>query len=542
MSCSRASTIDVESYLLDPAAAEFEAFREHFVGCSDCARAVARWAAFDAALLDAFATDGASRAAHPAPERLEAHLASGRAARAGLDREAQAIERHLSICPSCRTEMEVLEGYDPELLWSAVEASAALGEHPPAAEGEGGFVDWVRGLAGALLPGAGVRGAALPALAMAALAVVAIWWGGVFDGGERRGHDSAPQLAVDESPLRPEATGDVGRDRLAEELAQGASPPESRGPSEREPTGGPSGDAGESVERLARAPEAKSAAQTAPPVDSPHRTAPADPGYGPVGLAAAEPTPPAASDREVGPRDEATTSPARAVEVAADSSSTSEAAPLAAVEAPREEILLAEVSNLPAPSYDAPPGAELLGWTREFGAVRSGAVGATIETRAPADHAGLALSTSPRLWWSLSERVEHAVEVTISDDRAIDPVLRVTLLGPHESGLHAFDLADHGVTLEPGIDYRWFVSLIVDRERPSRNPVAAGALRVVGPSDERRETLAQTVASERGHTLARLGIWYDAYDFFATLSKAHPESSLLVRYRDRLGEHAGVRR
>jgi hypothetical protein len=100
--------------------------------------------------------------------------------------------------------------------------------------------------------------------------------------------------------------------------------------------------------------------------------------------------------------------------------------------------------------------------------------------------------------------------------------------------LYSIDLAQHEIELEARADYRWFVSLLVDPDDPARNPVSVAALRVIPESDSRRETAAKTPGSERGHTLARLGLWYDAFDFLATLSLAHPEIEQLVRYREQL--------
>lgn len=171
---------------------------------------------------------------------------------------------------------------------------------------------------------------------------------------------------------------------------------------------------------------------------------------------------------------------------------------------------------------------------RQFGAVRAGPTSVTIETRAPEGYAGLTLSASPQLWWSVSGDTDVPIQITVVDESAVDPLLRVEFPEPHSAGLHAIDLAQHGVKLEPGVDYRWFVSLLVGPDRPSRNPVAAGALRVIPESDSRRAAAEQTIASERGHTLARLGLWYDAYNFFATLSLAHPDAEPLAQYRDRL--------
>ncbi len=53
--------------------------------------------------------------------------------------------------------------------------------------------------------------------------------------------------------------------------------------------------------------------------------------------------------------------------------------------------------------------------------------------------------------------------------------------------------------------------------------MAPGSIRVVSEDDSRREAIEQVEPAERGHALAELGLWYDAYDFFAGHSRAHTE-------------------
>jgi hypothetical protein len=171
---------------------------------------------------------------------------------------------------------------------------------------------------------------------------------------------------------------------------------------------------------------------------------------------------------------------------------------------------------------------------RQFGAVR-GRGGASVASQAP-DHVGLTLSSAPTLWWTLDARTEFPIQVTIVDDEAIEPLLRVDLIGPHAAGLHSIALAEHGVELEPNLEYRWFVTMVLDPDRPSRNPVSGGTIRVVSEADSRRDASQASATAEQGHVLARLGLWYDAYDFFAALSAAHPEVDSLARHRERMME------
>ena len=203
-----------------------------------------------------------------------------------------------------------------------------------------------------------------------------------------------------------------------------------------------------------------------------------------------------------------------------------------------DHALVAALTNLPLPSYISPAQPQSVGWSRNFGAVRSGKVGTRVEAAAPSDHTGLSLSAAPRLWWRLDGATEHAIQLTIVNEDSIDPLLLLEIPGPQPAGQKSVDLSQHNIALEPGIEYRWFVTLVGDADRPSRNPVSEGAIRVVDDSDSRRAEVADTSAPMKGHMLAKLGIWYDAYDFFSVLALAHPEATAVARHRDRLMEIA----
>jgi hypothetical protein len=203
--------------------------------------------------------------------------------------------------------------------------------------------------------------------------------------------------------------------------------------------------------------------------------------------------------------------------------------------------LIAALTELPLPRYTTPATSAALGWARHFGAVRSGEGSGAPSVLAPRDHVGLTSSQSPRLWWRLAEDTPHALQITLVDEAAIDPVFRVELAGPHAGGLDSIDLRRRGVTLEPGIEYRWFVAVQVDPERPSRNPTAAGAVERLPSGDDRVERALRAEGARRGHALAELGLWYDAFDFFARAAATRPNEARVTRHRDHLATWAQVR-
>ncbi len=460
---------------MDPVAPGLESFRAHYPTCPDCAAAVARWSAFDLALHDLLAPEGDSPSSHPEPERLVVFLADPQT----MGEEAMQIESHLEGCAACRTELSVLRRFDAGVPLS-IPPSDALGTADPRTRNERSPTSIEKGWRGRLrdffesLAPAEGIGRAAVPALAMLMLAIGIWWSSLPK-------SEAPQSA--EPPSAP---------RLVEETAP------------MPPSGDPSG-------------------------ESPEPAQLAGEGLDPSSQAGSPPRDARQQESEV-PTEEA---PERIADAAQP-----EGPPEEAVAGPDDEILIAALTELPSPTYQAPAGMDSLGWMRQFGAVRAGPSSATIETAAPIDHTGLTLSTSPRLWWKLSADTPHPVQITIVDEVSIDPLLSVELPGPHEAGSHSIDLEDQDIELEPGVDYRWFVSLLVDPDRPSRNPVSAAALRVLPENDLRRRAAAQASPAERGHTLARLGLWYDSYDFFASLAQAYPDRTPLIRYREQMMEVA----
>lgn len=493
MTCDRFREFDVEAFLAASDSAAFDAFRMHLFDCAACSEAVAGWTEFEQALADVM-DSGDGPGPHPEPERLELFAR----AKDQMGDEAMAIENHVTLCRTCQTELSALARFEDGFLAAIGRPALAAPSGPPATAG---LLDGWRDAIGEWMGGWRI---AVPAFAAAVLIVAGLWMSGALD--SRRADSGLPEPApqvVMEAPVE--------------------------GPMTVPPAASPEPPSTESPDRLAMG------------IESPSR-----PDRDRVPAPIPEPTPeslePDTLDQNLVQEEPVLIAEAPPSEARPEPDKPATEPPTKRPETPqpREEILLAALTELPLPDYTMPPQAGSVGWMRQFGAVRGETTAAQIETRAPQNHAGLALSSAPRLWWNLSQETDLAVEITVVDDRKLDPVARIELPGPITKGLHSVDLSQHSVSLEAGIEYRWFVSLIVDPDRPSRNPVAAGALRVLSSDDPRRSEALAASPSERGHALARLGVWYDAYDFFASISKSHPDLSALTRHREHLTKTAGA--
>lgn len=435
MRCERADRVELDAFLLDPAGdPERAAFRDHYPHCADCAAAVAGWMDLEGALREVVAEAGGVVSLHPEPEDLALYVE----ARERLGERAMQIQGHLASCAQCGHELRLIEGFDPSIFAAAPRAVATPVEAPARPRTEPGVLESLReALVGFVEK---LRGfdllAPVPALALAAVVIAGLWLSGALD---RFSGDTTEQSGP----------------QLVEQAAPGRTTPTPEGPDGAKGSGEalPGVVPGAEAARDAALAERSATGLESAPAPAPDSEA-AGAGLDATGRRA-EPTPIEVAQAEPAPAP-APTKPA------------TDAAPVPepAAEAKPDEVLLAAVSALPPPDYASPEGGDSVVWMRQFGAVRSAPNEARVAARAPRDHTGLTLSSSPRLWWFLDQATDHPVQVTIVDGESIDPLVRVELPGPHAAGLHAFDLAKHGARLTPGVDYRWFVSIVIDPDRP----------------------------------------------------------------------------
>jgi len=167
--------------------------------------------------------------------------------------------------------------------------------------------------------------------------------------------------------------------------------------------------------------------------------------------------------------------------------------------------------------------------TRVTGGTRGEACG-FVTVLAP-EQTGLTVSEQPTLYWYLGQPTVCPVEVTLIDERSVEPLLEVNLGPTAEAGIHALDLADHKVRLESDEEYRWSVALVTNPEERSSDVVASGTIGRAAPGAV--PTAAPTGGDpvERVYALAGRGIWYDALDEVSELIAANPTDPRYRRLR-----------
>ncbi len=478
MTCDRARQIDLDLYLVEPGAAEWEAFRRHFPTCPNCAAALEAASELESGL------QGVLDGSHPAAHTLLAYAAA-----TGSLPEASAVEiaplddaqravvaRHAADCLACRDTLAALVDFDARFAAAAQPAaSPATGVDEPSGPA------WIEALRGVLRPlfmpsEAGWTPG--PALALVAtILLVAIGWAGwrLTGAGSTA---PAPVAVVEERALEvPVPT-----------------PPEPRAPPrDTQPEAPP-------AELAGTAPETKPTELDVRPVE------PKPPESEPSGssqLAVASPAPETVSD--VPP------TPGQADERSAEDRIVAEPSPprpgpgpdaAPTHDAPSDlvdgEWLLAMAEGGP-PEYAMP--ADALARVRISETYRSvGDAVPTLVALAPAGHAGRSSTPTPAVYWLQSAAdPERRLRFTLLDANDMPLVERV--IEADGDGVQGIELASLGVTLEPRETYGWLVELVDAPDAPSALALAGATLQTTDFAPADRAT---------AQALAERGLWYDA--------------------------------
>lgn len=147
-------------------------------------------------------------------------------------------------------------------------------------------------------------------------------------------------------------------------------------------------------------------------------------------------------------------------------------------------------------------------------------------------HTGFTLVEQPDLYWYLSKRAQHPIEIIINDEINVEPMLEFRLNPPIQAGLHRIQLAKHGTRLLPGTTYEWFVSIVTDSEDPSQEIVAGGTIQHAAPNSSVRQDAESAMQNAAGadskwRRYAASGIWYDAVAALSSRMDQRPEDKAL---------------
>jgi hypothetical protein len=156
------------------------------------------------------------------------------------------------------------------------------------------------------------------------------------------------------------------------------------------------------------------------------------------------------------------------------------------------------------------------------------------------DHSGFTTSEQPSLYWFISSSTSLPVEVTVMDPQGVQPILETQLPSPVTAGVHRIRLSDYNVRLAPGGAYRWFVSVVPDADRRSKDITAGGAIERVEMPDGLKAKVAQASKSDLPSLYGEAGLWYDTVAAISELIEAAPQDEVLRKQRTALLAQVGL--
>jgi hypothetical protein len=157
---------------------------------------------------------------------------------------------------------------------------------------------------------------------------------------------------------------------------------------------------------------------------------------------------------------------------------------------------------------------------------------------------GLTTQEKPTIYWFASQPVDRPVEITITSTESLQdaatPVFEITLQPPLAKGIHAFRLADHNITLKPGVEYQWFVAVVRNPAQRSNDVLAGGTIKRVTDSPVQAQ-VKQASPAQLPALYAEAGIWYDAIDQLSRQISANQSDRQLRERRAALLEQVGLK-
>jgi Domain of Unknown Function (DUF928) len=157
------------------------------------------------------------------------------------------------------------------------------------------------------------------------------------------------------------------------------------------------------------------------------------------------------------------------------------------------------------------------------------------------DHVGMTMKQAPSLNWFLSKPTSLPIRFTLIDTRSVKPLYEGPISTPVRAGIQSLDLKELSLTLEPDVQYRWYISAIRNQDSPSQDIVAGGIIERCEFSTCLVEMEAD-LSCDRQSVLrnATRGFWYDAMACLCQLIDSNPSDQTLRRQRAALLNQIGL--
>ena len=147
------------------------------------------------------------------------------------------------------------------------------------------------------------------------------------------------------------------------------------------------------------------------------------------------------------------------------------------------------------------------------------------------EHAGYTIKEKPTLYWYQSKPTNAKFEFSIVGEDPTKPVFTIGYTPAPGSGIQSIRLTEHKVLLKKGIQYSWYVTIIPDAERRTKDIFASGVIEHIDPPLKVAKGLTSKSKKDLAYILAEEGIWYDALDILSHLIESDPDNTLLRELR-----------
>lgn len=156
------------------------------------------------------------------------------------------------------------------------------------------------------------------------------------------------------------------------------------------------------------------------------------------------------------------------------------------------------------------------------------------------NHTALTTREQPSLFWYQTAAANTHFELTLTEPKNPKPLLKVAT-DKADGGIHRVSLAKHGVSLKPGVAYKWTVAWVPDAANRSQDVIASGSIQRIEPEAKLTAALADAKGLDKAAVYAQHGIWYEALETVSNEIDAAPKNKELHAQRAALLDQAGLK-
>jgi len=142
----------------------------------------------------------------------------------------------------------------------------------------------------------------------------------------------------------------------------------------------------------------------------------------------------------------------------------------------------------------------------------------------PKNNVGTTLSTHPTFWFSLpAVNPDRTLEFGLFNQEG-DLVYQTMLDAPAEAGLTKVSLPETESSLLADRNYRWYLSVVCNRESRAEDLVVTGWVRRIEAESTLLTQLEESTPQERFDLYKEVGLWYEALAVLSDMRQRDPNA------------------